>query len=298
MSDHPQALGKRLVRAFIAASAVVTFVTGSLMASPALAAPSPYTINSCSFSPSTLTVNVGQSFESAWTFSGGALDGSGKTYLWYEYILDGTLQEAFVWDENSTSGGSQFGFSYNSFRADLVQTETFYRINSTLDGPDGAALCSVSVTWGPNVTTYSITVNAAANGSASASPTSVASGGSSTLTATADSGYDFSSWVCSGGGTLASSTANPATLSNITAAATCTPSFIVIGGDVDDGGDDGDDGGGSRGGGGATVAAPVPTSIPAGDGGFAGVMPMAGLGLALATLLGVTGRRRRAGVTR
>jgi hypothetical protein len=145
----------------------------------------------------------------------------------------------------------------------------------------------------PDAITYDVTVNTAANGTASASPASVESGESSTLTATPDSGYVFGSWSCTGGGTLGSSTANPATLSNITADATCTPSFAV-----DDGGDDGDDGGGGgRGGSGATVAAPVPTSVPAGDGGVAGMTALAGVGFALAALLVVTGRRRRADVS-
>lgn len=74
----------------------------------------------------------------------------------------------------------------------------------------------------------SVSVSSLGNGTASPSSTSVSSGGSSTLTAVPDSGYQFSSWNCTGGGTLSSTTTNPATLSNITAAATCTASFVVI----------------------------------------------------------------------
>ena len=73
--------------------------------------------------------------------------------------------------------------------------------------------------------TYTITINSATGGSGSSSAATVSSGGSVTLTATASSGYSFSSWSCTGGGALSSSTANPATLSNITANATCTPVF-------------------------------------------------------------------------
>lgn len=75
--------------------------------------------------------------------------------------------------------------------------------------------------------TYSITVNPSTGGSGSTSNATVSSGGSVTLTATPSSGYTFTSWTCTGGGTLVSSTANPATLSNITANATCTPNFTA-----------------------------------------------------------------------
>lgn len=74
---------------------------------------------------------------------------------------------------------------------------------------------------------YTVTVNAATGGSATSADGSVSSGGSTTLTATASSGYTFTSWSCTGGGTLSSSTDNPATLSNITADATCTPVFTA-----------------------------------------------------------------------
>lgn len=74
---------------------------------------------------------------------------------------------------------------------------------------------------------YTVTVNAATGGSATSADASVTSGGSTTLTATASSGYTFTSWSCTGGGTLSSTTDNPATLSNITADATCTPTFTA-----------------------------------------------------------------------
>ncbi|MFM5905301.1 MAG: InlB B-repeat-containing protein [Micrococcales bacterium] len=73
----------------------------------------------------------------------------------------------------------------------------------------------------------SVTMNTVTGGTATASATSVVSGGSVTLTATADAGYKFVSWSCDGG-TLSSSTSNPATLSNITANVSCTPSFEVV----------------------------------------------------------------------
>ena len=75
---------------------------------------------------------------------------------------------------------------------------------------------------------YAITINSATGGSANTSDATVTSGGSATLTATPSTGYVFSSWNCTGGGTLSTSTTNPATLSNITADATCTPVFSVV----------------------------------------------------------------------
>ena len=73
--------------------------------------------------------------------------------------------------------------------------------------------------------TYTITINSATGGSGSSSAATVSSGGSVTLTATASSGYTFSGWNCTGGGSLSSTTTNPATLSNITSNASCTPTF-------------------------------------------------------------------------
>jgi uncharacterized repeat protein (TIGR02543 family) len=73
--------------------------------------------------------------------------------------------------------------------------------------------------------TYTITINSATGGSGSSSAATVSSGGTVTLTATASTGYTFSGWSCTGGGTLSSTTANPATLSNITSNASCTPTF-------------------------------------------------------------------------
>lgn len=80
----------------------------------------------------------------------------------------------------------------------------------------------------PAVTSFAVSAASAGNGSAAASPTSVSSGGSATLTATANTGYAFSSWSCMGGGSLSASTDNPATLSNITADASCTASFSKV----------------------------------------------------------------------
>jgi hypothetical protein len=76
---------------------------------------------------------------------------------------------------------------------------------------------------------YNVTFTTVMGGSASASPSTVQSGDSSTLTATADSGYTFTSWSCTVG-TLSSTTSNPTTLSSITADSICTPTFTSTGG--------------------------------------------------------------------
>lgn len=83
-----------------------------------------------------------------------------------------------------------------------------------------------------SASSLAVTVTAGTGGTASASSTSVVSGGSVTLSAVPDAGYAFSSWTCSQG-TLSAADANPATLSNITANASCTASFMLSGGDDD-----------------------------------------------------------------
>ena len=75
----------------------------------------------------------------------------------------------------------------------------------------------------PQVT---VTVGTATGGTATSSPRAVAAGGSVTLSAESSTGYSFSGWTCTVG-TLSSSVANPATLSNITADTTCTPAFTA-----------------------------------------------------------------------
>lgn len=105
----------------------------------------------------------------------------------------------------TASGGSAFTFTMPA--ADVTVTAEFEAV------PAGS---------------YSVTINSATGGSANTSDATVTSGGSVTLTATASTGYVFSSWNCTGGGTLSSSTTNPATLSNITADASCTPVFSVV----------------------------------------------------------------------
>ena len=52
-----------------------------------------------------------------------------------------------------------------------------------------------SVVADPNAVSYSVSATAGLGGSASCSPTSVEVGGSSTCTATPDTGYEFAGWV-------------------------------------------------------------------------------------------------------
>jgi outer membrane protein OmpA-like peptidoglycan-associated protein len=115
--------------------------------------------------------------------------------------------------------------SYTAAVTGLTASTTYYfQIFGTVSGTIyyGAVL---NFTTSAAASTYSITVNAGTGGTASSSAATVTSGGNVTLTATPSSGYSFSSWTCSGGGTLSSSTTNPATLSGIAANATCTANF-------------------------------------------------------------------------
>lgn len=75
-------------------------------------------------------------------------------------------------------------------------------------------------------TNANVTINQVTGGTASASPTSIAFGGSTTLTAVADSGFRFVSWSCTGG-SLGSASTSVTTLSNLQADVTCTPSFEI-----------------------------------------------------------------------
>jgi hypothetical protein len=72
-------------------------------------------------------------------------------------------------------------------------------------------------------TTYSVTASAGTGGTAICTPNSAAHGGSSTCTATPNTGYTFSAWTgdCAGEGASC-------TLSNITAAKSSTASFTAV----------------------------------------------------------------------
>jgi hypothetical protein len=79
-------------------------------------------------------------------------------------------------------------------------------------------------------TTYSVTVNLnpAAGGTASCTPTSgIPSGGSTQCTATANSGYTFTSWTTSWGSTSGTCASATCTIPNITGDATITANFAV-----------------------------------------------------------------------
>lgn len=117
-----------------------------------------------------------------------------------------------------------------------------YDVNGMCFATDGDD-CSLSTT--PAVT-YSVSATAGTGGSASCSETSVESGGSSTCTATPDTGYEFDSWTgaCAEQGATCS-------LTNITSDQTSAASFTEES-STDNG--DSDDGNGS-------AATPVP-SLP------------------------------------
>ena len=74
--------------------------------------------------------------------------------------------------------------------------------------------------------TSAITIAIVTGGSGLASPTSVTYPATTSLSATASTGYTFTSWSCTNG-TLANSASASTTLSNVTAASTCTPTFTL-----------------------------------------------------------------------
>ena len=91
----------------------------------------------------------------------------------------------------------------------------------------GTADATVTVTFGA-IPTHSVTVtsNNGSYGTAAAGSATVAEGGTTTITATPNSGYKFDHWTVSGtGATLSSTSTNPTTLTMGTADATVTAYF-------------------------------------------------------------------------
>lgn len=79
-------------------------------------------------------------------------------------------------------------------------------------------------------TTYTVTVGSATGGSGTPSPSSAEEGASVTLTATPDSGYEFSGWTVNEGGvTLANPSAASTTFTMPAANVTVTPAFTYTG---------------------------------------------------------------------
>ncbi len=76
--------------------------------------------------------------------------------------------------------------------------------------------------------TLSSAVSPAAGGSVSLSATSLAQDGTSTATATPNTGYTFSSWSISGGATLSSTSTNPTIVTMGNANATVTANFAAL----------------------------------------------------------------------
>ena len=127
---------------------------------------------------------------------------------------------------NSAASGTYAGFSV-TLSGLLASTTYYYQLTGTTGAATSYYGTVRTFTTSAAASTYAITINSATGGSGSTSAATVSSGGSVTLTATAASGFTFSSWTCTGGGSLNSSTANPATLSSISADATCTPNFTA-----------------------------------------------------------------------
>jgi hypothetical protein len=157
----------------------------------------------------------------------------------HEVVLSSDESLAFIADDGGNAAGDQGG---------LVVVNVTDKANPTLVGryPSSSRFYGVGVAsddseayvvdistgleiFGPLSVTYSVSATAGIGGSASCSETTVESGGSSTCTATADSGYEFDSWTgaCAGQGATCS-------LTNITSDKTSAASFVPLDSDDDD----------------------------------------------------------------
>jgi hypothetical protein len=137
----------RRIQWIVLAGAVSAFLLVGLGASPAYAAPSPNSATACTVSPTTQTINAGETKSVTFSYSGGTPDVFGRTFLWYEYSLDGEAPTAFRWTESGSS--DTYVMDYGHVFPGQVLTETWYAINTSLNGSDGSALCTITTTYGP-----------------------------------------------------------------------------------------------------------------------------------------------------
>lgn len=130
----------------------------------------------------------------------------------------GSYQDGWGWEATAANigGGGQGG------RGSLSSSGTYTYGYAGSAGIDGAVILSYVTP-----TSASVTFGSSPNGTATAATSPVTIGGSTTITATPSTGYEFTSWSCTGG-SLSSTTANPATLSSISSDTVCTPTFTAI----------------------------------------------------------------------
>ena len=120
---------------------------------------------------------------------------------------------------------AQTGYTFASWSCTGGTLSSAGSSAATLSNITGDVTCTPAFT--SSQPSYDVTMNQSAGGLISASPETVSAGGSATLTANASPDFEFSSWACSGG-TMASSTANPTTLTNITTNVSCSATFSPL----------------------------------------------------------------------
>ena len=150
----------------------------------------------------------------------------------HEVVLSSDESLAFIADDANFSGeeGGLIAIDVsNPASPTLVgrfaSTSRFYGVVVSSDDSE-AYVVDINTgleIFGPLAVTYTVSATAGTGGSASCSDTTVESGGSSTCTATADSGYEFDSWTgaCAGQGATCS-------LTNITSDKSSAASFTEI----------------------------------------------------------------------
>jgi len=217
------------VRASVALTFVFALLSSGVVPAQADVTVHPNSITSCSLSPATSLISKGDEENPSTTQT---LNGTATTIdefpnlvrFYYEYTYNGIVFESGSYYDVAGENIRMWPLdSWYWFYANTTWTRSLFAISSDLT-KIGTALCTWTVNYGPDTPSYTITIGDSANGSAAAAPSTVASGGTSTLTATANTGYVFASWTCTGG-VLSSAAANPATLSSITSNVTCTPAF-------------------------------------------------------------------------
>lgn len=172
--------------------------------------------------PTATTVSANSILTTSATINGTINGGGASTATTFCYGTDSNLTgcSSVTATQSPVTGASSTSVSYG-LTGLSVGTTYYFRVSGTNSiGSTTGSILSFA-------TKVPVTVNSAIGGSASSADASVSSGGNTTLTATASSGYTFTSWICTGGGTLSSATTNPTTLSNITTSATCIPTFTA-----------------------------------------------------------------------
>ena len=120
----------------------------------------PYSISSCSFSPTSNSVNYGQTVSSSFSFSGTPDPSTSEVWFWHQRLLDGqelpNTDPAVSQPDVISTYQSPYTFQYGSsisnpgyYYPGHTLTENIYAINPTRTGPYGSPICTLTTTFGP-----------------------------------------------------------------------------------------------------------------------------------------------------